>query len=1297
MEDHIRSAASSLERLRTLDLLPTIDDQLREAKKLCNHNARAEMLLKWLLPKIQSFAEWKVTTGAWELLCDIFRLLQPQRLAMFLKSVNLCSIASERVVLECSETVFAVVSCLELLFDLSHGPNGIPLVAYLSFDSTLAAPLLASWLRVVNTVLPHQHVQCDATINLALRIWDCRIRHETDDMLFAAECLQESAQFCASWSAICQDRRRKRKQAIDGSFASSPSKLSVEYLIARHVFAPARSEYLGHLNQQDQTKAGPDLKERLAALASNSPDQDSSKIRSTLFGSALLQSTRSTSRQRLHDANWHDQLFETLRVAVILNNPICSVEEVCRMLTALHEKNAKLSEGYLMKLWNIYYKSEADKVEWAFVVAVIMSSPVMVRHANLTSSLFTDMSRAVAKHSSDPNQKRGGLWWKNGILVPLMNEYASNRNLAEFIQLWHGQLLRAGASGHISVWMSLTKALGTIIESSLTQDQLVATLRYHRTALESATSDPVDIDTRENKQSASLAVIHALVSEISNQESTDAILGDVVALIQHLTNALSASEGAPCNHLSMLSQTWSVMRISLDMSFAKWTTIESEETIAKSLESVISSNVIFKSMGSTSAGKTVNFPHPGFTQEAVLEAKRFQLAVYRILRSHAQCMDTKTDDRTMQPVIGVCPHVECFNDRSTFDTDYLVVAKQMFDWKPNDWIEHCRAFASAFMATPQPKPALNLLLKRLVPEQGASAKCSTEFDIKSHLGILAEIPLSLLSNKQREVSLDYATEVTLPWADELLQQTRLAVILHLLAYLCADAAFWSDGDLIWHKINSLCTNACKSKLQTGSRENIEGLVEYLVSMLMKNLHRLEKNNALNALTTRAVQYLNELQDYSGEDYAASLAFLGPILREMKPEREPLIRDKLDAFVENAISILKTPNVFTKPREITRLSNLLHTLTYAPSYCLWRASAIAHLTNSVIAGFAQALKIGNNSVPTSAKYVLLRSLQLMGHRPEAQLEPDMIVSTTLFMLEAELDTKHFREALEAFGRIFELSNAQTKARTWGNLVAQSQRTAAMQLIETAISTLERDDFVDGTEESHWMPHSVFLQILNFASGGTQLENCRTVCRCIKMILLKKGFVTNQHTIETTMVVMKKLTENSIHQDIQFLDICSIITTLFQQHRSRLEDRMNILVNVFQAMVTSLFERARAGSTVISKHARALARLLQLLCSRPQRYGHAKASGLVDEARKAQARVGQHIQQVLHHYCSQVLCGTLPQEAKEALTPGLWMALEAMEMADADSVKVLSAAMNSSERAILRGLYEEWKVSAKWKAG
>jgi nucleolar pre-ribosomal-associated protein 2 len=59
------------------------------------------------------------------------------------------------------------------------------------------------------------------------------------------------------------------------------------------------------------------------------------------------------------------------------------------------------------------------------------------------------------------------------------------------------------------------------------------------------------------------------------------------------------------------------------------------------------------------------------------------------------------------------------------------------------------------------------------------------------------------------------------------------------------------------------------------------------------------------------------------------------------------------------------------------------------------------------------------------------------------------------------------------------------------------------------------------------------------------------------------------------------------------------------------------------------------------------------------------------------------------------GSLGEGVREALLPGLWAVIEAMEVYSQDAIKSLSAAVNNSERAVLRSVYEDWKRFGKWE--
>lgn len=119
-----------------------------------------------------------------------------------------------------------------------------------------------------------------------------------------------------------------------------------------------------------------------------------------------------------------------------------------------------------------------------------------------------------------------------------------------------------------------------------------------------------------------------------------------------------------------------------------------------------------------------------------------------------------------------------------------------------------------------------------------------------------------------------------------------------------------------------------------------------------------------------------------------------------------------------------------------------------------------------------------------------------------------------------------------------------------------------------------------------------------------------------------------------------------------------------------------------------------------HAQRVSRLLENLCNPPQsdvsRRRHDPSHDLVDATRKARVQVGQHVQFVLHYVCTLILNGRLGEGMRDALTPGLWAVIDVVEIGSDESrgVKALSAGMSNAERAVLRGMFEEWRRFGSW---
>jgi nucleolar pre-ribosomal-associated protein 2 len=199
----------------------------------------------------------------------------------------------------------------------------------------------------------------------------------------------------------------------------------------------------------------------------------------------------------------------------------------------------------------------------------------------------------------------------------------------------------------------------------------------------------------------------------------------------------------------------------------------------------------------------------------------------------------------------------------------------------------------------------------------------------------------------------------------------------------------------------------------------------------------------------------------------------------------------------------------------------------------------------------------------------------------------------------------------------------------------------------------------------------------------------------MVFKDKPFMVSQYTIEQTLAALQELfaTDPSSNVGYLYLGICQVLTAILAYHRSRLQGRFHLLIGILQQLTAHLFSDGQVGV----REARSLAKLLESFCSPPAlryRKGN-KPSELVDEAKKAQAHAGQFAQYLLHFYCSCVLTGSLGEVVREALLPGLWAMIAAMEGYNEDGVKVLSAAANSSERAVLRSVYEDWKRFGRWE--
>lgn len=187
---------------------------------------------------------------------------------------------------------------------------------------------------------------------------------------------------------------------------------------------------------------------------------------------------------------------------------------------------------------------------------------------------------------------------------------------------------------------------------------------------------------------------------------------------------------------------------------------------------------------------------------------------------------------------------------------------------------------------------------------------------------------------------------------------------------------------------------------------------------------------------------------------------------------------------------------------------------------------------------------------------------------------------------------------------------------------------------------------------------------------------------------------------------------------FEGLCTITQSLLQFHRASLGGRFHLLVPLMQRLLACLFlPSSRDAGTInrfkhpawldqtnarlTAKHAQKYSRLLENLCNPPQLNvagSRGKAAELVDETRKARMHVAQHAPHILHYYCTLILNGKLGEGMRDALTPGMWAIIDVAEINADDShgVKALSSSMGNADRAVLRGIWEDWRrFGGAWK--
>ena len=250
----------------------------------------------------------------------------------------------------------------------------------------------------------------------------------------------------------------------------------------------------------------------------------------------------------------------------------------------------------------------------------------------------------------------------------------------------------------------------------------------------------------------------------------------------------------------------------------------------------------------------------------------------------------------------------------------------------------------------------------------------------------------------------------------------------------------------------------------------------------------------------------------------------------------------------------------------------------------------------------------------------------------------------------------------------------------------------------------------------------LATLQFALKARTAADLSLALETCKIILEKHPSTINQHTIDTLLSSITALASSNgtsipfTTASAVFNRLCALLGLTLSRHRARLGDRHHLLLPALQQLLKCLFfagtsapATSQTKSQILfirtlpswlrtSTHAlppSSAAHLTRLLTTISDPSSSSlrsrKTSKLTDATKKAKSLAGQYMQYLIQSYCSYSLQGRLPSASKEKLMPGLYSVLDAM---DREVMRGMNGSMDSSGRAIFKGLYDEYQRFGQW---
>lgn len=223
-----------------------------------------------------------------------------------------------------------------------------------------------------------------------------------------------------------------------------------------------------------------------------------------------------------------------------------------------------------------------------------------------------------------------------------------------------------------------------------------------------------------------------------------------------------------------------------------------------------------------------------------------------------------------------------------------------------------------------------------------------------------------------------------------------------------------------------------------------------------------------------------------------------------------------------------------------------------------------------------------------------------------------------------------------------------------------------------------------------------------------------CETMENILYTKPHWISQYHIDSTLSAITTICSPngpSIRNDCStmvFSHLCALLHAVLSKHRSKIQDRLHLILQCMQALLRCLFTPLAhtaskfpgppwlPSTTPLNKgglqprHAEKFARLITLICEPSSgavsHHHKGAAASLNSETDKAKRVAGQHMIYLLTHYIHLRSGLQLPAAYQEKLKPALWSILNTTST---EIREVVAFDVNSQGGVLWGELLNDWK--------